>query len=106
MVTRTCETKRGVKVEIGSRRETVSDRPNPSWTGSADNQVPTKTADFALGARGNPWSRWALAAVGTVGSQLAAPRDGDGGYRHLLHGCYWVSRPRCGLTAGTAMGAY
>jgi hypothetical protein len=29
-------------MEIGSRRETVSDRLDPFWTASADNQVPTK----------------------------------------------------------------
>ena len=55
-------------MEIGSRRETVSDRLDPFWTASADNQLPTKTADFALGARGIPRSRRALVAVGTVGA--------------------------------------
>src|ERR1700733_1432145 len=72
MVTRTCETKRGVKMEIGSRRETVSDRLDPFWTGSADNQLPTKTADLALGTRGIPRSRRALATVGIGGRRLAA----------------------------------
>ena len=41
-------------MEIGSRRETVSDRLDPFWTGSADNQLPTETADLALGTRGAP----------------------------------------------------
>ena len=68
MVTRTCQTKRGVEMEIGSRRETVSDRLDPFWTGSADNQLPTKTADFALGTRGIPRSRRA--------SELLAPLAG------------------------------
>jgi hypothetical protein len=57
-------------MEIGSRRETLSDRLDPFWIGSADNLVPTKTADFALGARGIPRSRRTLAAVGTTGGQL------------------------------------
>ena len=71
MVTRTCQTKRGVEMEIGSRRETVPDRLDPFWTRLADNLVPTKTVDLALGSRGIPRSRRALAAVGTVGGRLA-----------------------------------
>jgi hypothetical protein len=38
-------------MEIGSRRETVSDRLDPFWTGSADNQVPTEIRDD-FGGRG------------------------------------------------------
>jgi hypothetical protein len=52
MVTRTCETKRGVEMEIGSRRETVSDRPDPFWTGSADNQVPTESGGILVAGQG------------------------------------------------------
>jgi hypothetical protein len=70
MVTRTCQTKRGVQMEIDSRRKTVSDRLDPFWTGSADNQVPTKTADFALALGEFPGAEGALAAVGTVSRQL------------------------------------
>jgi len=35
-------------MEIGSRRETVSDRLDPFWTGTADNQLPTKPSHSSL----------------------------------------------------------
>ena len=52
MVTRTCETRRGVEMEIDSRRETISDRLDPFWTGSADNQVPTESRAILVAGQG------------------------------------------------------
>src|SRR5579863_2356104 len=97
MVTRTCETKRGVEVEIGSRRETVSDRLDPFWTGPADNLVPTKTADFPLGARGIPGNRRALALLAgswyeNRGEYRAPPRNAGRARRvHSFSGPYCCS---------------
>jgi len=79
-------------MEIGSRRETVSDHLDPFWTGSADNQLPTKTADLALGTRGIPrcrrgvgscWHRWQ--ALGTkIAESIARRRKTQGGLDGLL----------------------